>query len=94
MSKYESRWQNAVAIANRINELLAQGYIVLDGDRLPSKKFVVTDSEIKCGSDHIFTVYFEKDIDLDMGMNTSIKDYNAQFKSWVTIHPKHFQLIF
>jgi hypothetical protein len=93
-NKYEARWRNAVAIANRINELLNQGYIVLDANRDPVSPFVITETEIKTGSDNIFALYFEKDIDRDDGMHTSIKKYNAQFKNWVAIHPKDFQLIF
>jgi hypothetical protein len=48
-----ARWSNAVAIANRINALLDEGYLVFDEHQQPVRRFTITDTMIQSGS----TVY-------------------------------------
>lgn len=91
---FEARWRCAVAIAQRINDLIDQGCIVLDEKQNPVKRFTVSDSEIAIVDGNSSLIYFDRNPEYDNGMHTPVAEYRAQFKSWVAIHPKDFQSIF
>jgi len=95
MNVYERRWNNAVRIANKINHLLEQGYIVYDseGDRV-RHSFQVSEEEILLPlSDNFKILYFLRDTELDNGAHTKISDYNDMFKNWMFVHPSNINLI-
>jgi hypothetical protein len=88
-SNYQSRWENAVAIAETINAAIDKGLIVLDDKRQPVKRFTVTEDEIAIVEGNSSTVYFARDVELDMGMHTPICNYRAEFNNWIVIDPKN-----
>jgi hypothetical protein len=54
-----ARWNNAVAISNRINALLDEGYLVFDKHQQPAQRFTITDTMIQSGSIEKVTRQFE-----------------------------------
>jgi hypothetical protein len=97
MDKFKARWNNAIRIAETINKLFDEGYLIYtdDGDEM-THKFVVTDEHIylpfgdcRGSKETSRIVYFENTKDMDDGMHTSIKEYNALFESWKMIRPEH-----
>jgi len=88
---FEARWRCAVAIAQRINELIDQGCIVLDENRRPVTRFLITESEIM-DTDSI--VHFDRNPEYEGGIHLAVAEYRKHFKAWVVICPKDFQPIF
>jgi hypothetical protein len=81
-----TRWNNAVAIATRINALLDEGYLVFDEHRQPVQRFTITDTMIQSGS----TVYAGIEEGWDNVLYVSMAEYSATFANWVAAHPRDF----
>ena len=94
MNIYESRWNNAKRIAEKINKFIDEGYVVLDdeGSRVIDK-FIITENEISRKIDNYELSYFIADRDCDEGLYTTIEKYNARFFDWIVIDPKHINKI-
>lgn len=93
---YQTRWDNAVTIASRINELMRQGYAVLDesGTRV-SYPFVIDEKGIQLPvGENTSIAYFEKDLNLDGGYYTPIAEFNQMFADWTAVHPKDMKKVF
>ncbi len=81
-----TRWNNAVAIANRINALLDECYLVFDGHQQSVKRFTITDTMIQSGS----VVYAGKESGWDNVLYIPMAEYSATFAEWVAVHPRDF----
>jgi len=96
MNMYEARWNNAVSIAEKVNDYLEKGFMVFDDSGQAVKmKFEITEESIHLPvSDQCKFIYFLNDREMDNGMYTKIADYNAQFKDWKIVHPKDISDLF
>jgi hypothetical protein len=86
-----TRWNNAVAIANRINALLDEGYLVFDEHQQPVTRFTITDTRIETideAGDSI--VYAGKEEGWDNVLYVPMSGYSATFANWVAVHPRDF----
>jgi hypothetical protein len=81
-----ARWNNAVAISNRINALLDEGYLVFDKHQQPVQRFTITDTMIQSGS----IVYAGKEPGWDNVLYVPMAEYSATFADWVAVHPRDF----
>jgi hypothetical protein len=81
-----TRWNNAVAIANRINALLDEGSLVFDEHQQPVQRFTITDTMIQSGS----IVYAGKKEGWDNVLYAPMSEYSASFAGWVAVHPRDF----
>jgi hypothetical protein len=81
-----ARWNNAVAIATRINALLDEGYLVFDEHQQPVQRFTITDTMIQSGS----IVYAGKEPGWDNVLYVPMAEYSATFADWVAVHPRDF----
>jgi hypothetical protein len=81
-----ARWNNVVAIANRINALLDEGYLVFDEHQQPVRRFTITDTMIQSGS----IVYAGKEPGWDNVLYVPMAEYSATFADWVAVHPRDF----
>jgi hypothetical protein len=81
-----ARWNNAVEIANRINALLDEGFLVLDEHQQPVQHFTITDTMIQSGS----TVYAGKEEGWGNVLYIPMAEYAATFADWVAVHPRDF----
>jgi hypothetical protein len=94
MNQYEARWNNAVRIANKINELIKEGNIIFNDDSEPCNGFIIRKDgifqKVSANSSYIF---FLKDKEFDNGYHTTIKEYNEQFKDWYYVNPKDYKSI-
>jgi hypothetical protein len=89
-----ARWSNAVAIANRINALLDEGYLVFDEHQQPVTRFTITDTRIETiddAGDSI--VYAGTEEGWDNVLYEPMAEYSATFANWVAVHPRDFVLI-
>lgn len=57
MDIYKARWNNAVKIANKINELLDEGYVILDEWGKKIGMFSVKYDEIRCNIEGFSAVF-------------------------------------
>jgi hypothetical protein len=94
-SIYEARWKNALKIADRINNMIFNGYKVFNKDGDVQEAFIIEDNKIKQYDSFtgVMLGWFENDPDLDNGSNTPIKEYSAYFKDWTAVHPKYIKRI-
>jgi hypothetical protein len=81
-----ARWNNAVAIANRINALLDEGYLIFDEHQQPVNRFTITDTMIQSGS----IVYAGTEEGWGNVLYTPMAEYSATFAGWVAVHPRNF----
>jgi len=88
---YKARWENAVRIAERVNQYVEQGYFIMTDDELQvTEKFRIADTEIKLPiGDKCTWLCFENDKETDHGLYTKISDFNAQFKKWKIVAPEN-----
>jgi hypothetical protein len=84
-----ARWNNAVAIASRINALLDGGYLVFDEHQQPVKRFTITDTMIQSGS----IVYAGTEEGWDNVLYVPMAEYAATFAGWVAVHPRDFVMV-
>ena len=90
MNMYEARWKNAIRIAENINKMLTDGYIVYDSEGVRvGNKFKVTSEEITHDGNDGNIIYFTNNNNQDMGALTTIKEYNKEFEKWLCVDPKH-----
>jgi hypothetical protein len=84
-----ARWNNAVAIATRINALLDEGYLVFDEHQQPVQRFTITDTMIQSGS----IVYAGTEEGWDNVLYVPMSEYSATFAGWVAVHPRDFVMV-
>ena len=98
MDRFKARWNNAVKVAETINKLFDEGYLIYTDEKEEvTHKFVITDEHIylpfgrfRGDTDKLCNVvFFENTKDMDEGMHTSIKEYNYLFEDWQMIRPEH-----
>lgn len=102
---FESRWNNAVKIANKLNDYFDKGYIIFMDDEndmvevsIMKYKFRIDDEGIALPIGTYLNTdcsisYFIKDKEMDNGYYTTIKEYNDQFRHWKIVHPKDLKKI-
>jgi hypothetical protein len=83
---HEARWNNAVAIANRINALLDEGYLVFDEHQQPVQRFIITSVMIQSGS----IVYASTEPGWDNVLYVPMAEHSAAFAGWMAVHPRDF----
>lgn len=86
------RLNNAKRIGEKIQKKLDEGYIIYTDEG-----FIVKSVTFKGFGDNDgltiesdrggHVVYFDDDPTCDNGMLTPIKEFNAEFKKWKTVHP-------
>jgi hypothetical protein len=89
-----ARWNNVVAIANRINALLDEGYLVFDEHQQPVRRFTITDTRVETvdeAGDSI--VYASTEEGWDNVLYIPMAEYSASFAGWVAVHPRDFVLV-
>lgn len=91
MDIYHARWKNAVRIAEHINKLIKEGYLVYDEDHtLIDRGFLITANRIVLIYDSRYSVeYFNNNKLFDDGLYTTIKEYNKLFEKWLYVPPAH-----
>lgn len=90
-SIYEKRWNLAVKIVTIINDLIDQGYFILDSEHCPVfRKFEIREDQIvQVISDNTVIVFFEnKKSHRDFGILDSVKEIKEIFSEWVFIEPR------
>lgn len=93
MNIYQSRWNNALAKANKINMLIAKGYILYNSYGEQVFEACITETKMYLVVNDCRVVLFECHIGLDHGMHTSITEFNKQFKGWTAAKMvKNFKL--
>jgi hypothetical protein len=86
-----TRWNNAVAIATRINALLDEGSLVFDEHQQPVRRFTITDTRVETvdeAGDSI--VYAGTEEGWDNVLYVPMAEYAATFADWVAVHPRDF----
>jgi hypothetical protein len=97
MNKFDKRWANAVKIANAINEYIDKGCLIFDADgEAVTGRFLIVETGYDPGiyqqvNDNCSIMWFLKDIELDNGYYTPLKEYSDQFKGWKFVAPEHIQ---
>lgn len=76
----QARWNNAVKIVTKINDLIDQGYIIFDEEGCKVSKFVINEDDIYSGCLNYWSFG---------SWQLTVKDYKALFKDWYGFHPKH-----
>ncbi len=90
-SMYDKRWENAQRVWKKFMALQQAGYVIFDewqdvvqGFKLNDKGCYTTFNRDGTGGG---TFYFLNDRELDNGMMTPVKEWNAQFDLWTFINP-------
>jgi hypothetical protein len=95
MNIYESRYNNAKKVMNKINDLLSQGYRIMDEENLIVEKVIEKNdysiSYIIKDEPNTFYNLFINDVDSDDGMHTNIKEFNKRFENWTYFRPEHLR---
>ena len=96
---YAARAKNADRIGRRLQEFLAEGYIVFDEKgAIVNGRVTLVGWDDKPGIsivDGLFTrVMFTADPSIDDGMHTSIDEFNKKFANWRAVHPRDIKPIF
>jgi hypothetical protein len=87
MNIYEARWRNIVKQAQKVNNMLAKGYIGIEFDpdgkfppEIVNVPFTITDTEVvQKVSEQESWFWFGNDLEFDHGMYDTIKEVNEQF---------------
>lgn len=89
-SIYVARLKNARHVGNKIKRFLRAGYMVFDenNNRITSVSFTGFSGSVGLSFEGI--VYMDADTSLANGMEMTIAEFNAQFKDWRIVHPRHF----
>jgi hypothetical protein len=88
MNNYEARWNNALRIANAINQYIDDGYIVLDHHNSPVPRMTIGPDSISIIHEDVLSksrmtyMIFENNPDYDHGVYTTIREFNDTFKDW------------
>jgi hypothetical protein len=96
---YKARHNNAIRIAEKVNALVDNGYLIFDdqGERLVGR-FVFEDEErnvfFAYEDSSCKIIYFLNDLDFDNGIYDTVAEYNEQFADWSFVHPKHMKQLF
>lgn len=94
MNIYESRYNNAKRIMNKINDLLSKGYRIIDDDDMIVEKVIENNDTISYiikNNPNTLNNLFINDVDSDEGMHTNIKEFNKRFENWTYLNPKHIK---
>jgi hypothetical protein len=94
---FHARWNNAVKIATKVNELMAKGYTVLDSGGAPVMYPIEIDTQARTvtrrHSSNCTSHMFEWKEDYDHGLYTTIKDFNDHYRTWKAFHPRDVKRI-
>ena len=88
----DARWNNAVKIARRINQLICDGHQVRDPEgELITGAIIAHDGVVsfKTGP-YTHLIYYQKDGE---GSDITIDDYTKQFNEWTAVHPRHIKQV-
>lgn len=94
MNIYESRYNNAKKVMNKINDLLEKGYRIIDDDDMIVEKVIENNDTISYiikNNPNTLNNLFINDVDSDEGMHTNIKEFNKRFEKWTYLNPKHIK---
>lgn len=94
-SIYDRRWKNAQRVWKKFMMLQQAGYMIFDEDQSVVAGFVLNEKgcyttferNVQDGEPFGGCFYFLNDRELDNGMMTPIKEWNAQFDLWTFINP-------
>jgi hypothetical protein len=91
MNIYTARYNNAKRIAEKINEYIEKGCIIINEyGEIVTGRFHITEKEISLKYAENFRItYFINDSRLDNGALDSIKKYNVKFSKWKIIDSKN-----
>jgi hypothetical protein len=89
-SMYVARLKNARRIGHKLKHYLKAGYLIFDeqNSRVTSVHFKGFAGNVGLSVGH--TVYMDADTNLANGMELTITEFNALFKDWTIVHPRHF----
>lgn len=94
MNMYESRYRNAKRIMDKINDLIAQGYRVIDEDNNVVEQIIEEDDTISYTTKQFPDArdsLFVNDVEWDDGIHTTIKEFNKRFEDWTYLNPKYIK---
>jgi hypothetical protein len=93
-SVYEARLRNAQRLGARIERLLSEGHLIFDEDGGEIREVLFRGFNDLPGlsfrpekGGNVTLIYFTHDPHLDEGSHTPIKEFNAKFKGWRSLHP-------
>lgn len=87
-SIYEARWKEAVRQAQRIQDYLDRGYLVMDGDHRVFNMSITSEFIFERWNDVGSGRYwFRNDLSLDAGLFTKVKDIRNNFRRLKVFKP-------
>jgi len=91
-SVYDCRWNNAVKVCSKINNLLSEGYKIFDEENKPVIYNIKIDEENKeillPLSENSNLILCDGNPEYDNGIHDTIKEFNSYFDKWTFINPK------